>query len=401
MKVFAYAAIAAGFVASTSLPAAAQDFIKIGVLVSYSGMGSLGGQQTDAAIKLFQQKNGDSPGGKKIEFVRRDTTGPNPEVAKRLVQEVVTRDKVQILIGPDFTPNTLAAAPIVTEAKVPTMVIGAATTGIIGEKSPYFTRTFFAIPQLCKPLASYAVKNNWKKVYVMVADFAPGHDCERYFNAELAAQGGTVAGNLRIPLSNPEFSSYMQRIKDAKPDALFIFMPLGELSIGSLRAANDSGLKASGVKIIGTGDITDETYVDGVGDAALGTLTTGIYSTQHDSPMNKEFVQRLRRAQRQVAAHRLERDHDLGRDDARLRRAQGAGRQPSSIRTSSWRSCAAARSKARAARSPSTRTTATSCRTSISAAPTRSTACCRTSRSPPWRMRRSSSHPHTAGGHGR
>lgn len=290
MKYLASAATAAGLAASLCLPAAAQDSIKIGVLVSYSGMGSLGGQQTDAAIKLFQQKNGDSPGGKKIEFIRRDTTGPNPEVGKRLVQEAVTRDKVQILIGPDFTPNTLAAAPIVTEAKVPTMVIGAATTGIIGEKSPYFTRTFFAIPQLCKPLAPYAVKNNWKKVYVMVADFAPGHDCERYFNAELAAQGGTVAGNLRIPLSNPEFSSYMQRIKDAKPDALFIFMPLGELSIGSLRAVNDSGLKASGVKIMGTGDITDETYVDGVGDAALGTLTTGIYSTQHDSPMNKEFV---------------------------------------------------------------------------------------------------------------
>src|SRR3954471_9265017 len=163
-------AAAAGLAAMFGGAAAAEDTIKIGVLVSYSGMGSLGGQQTDAAIKLFQQKFGDTPGGKKIEFVRRDTGGPNPEVAKRLVQEVVTRDKVQILIGPDFTPNTLAAAPIVTEAKVPTMVIGAATTGIIGEKSPYFTRTFFAIPQLCKPLAPYAVKNNWKRVYVMVAD---------------------------------------------------------------------------------------------------------------------------------------------------------------------------------------------------------------------------------------
>ena len=267
----------------------AQD-VKVGVLVSYSGMGALGGQQTDAAIKLFQSKYGGAPGGHKIEFIRRDTTGPNPEVAKRLVQEAVTRDKVQILIGPDFTPNTLAAAPIVTEAKVPTMVIGAATTGIIGEKSPYFTRTFFAVPQLCKPLAPYAVKNSWKKVFVMVADFAPGHDCEKYFTASLAEAGGTLAGNLRIPLSNPEFSSYMQRIKDAKPDALFIFMPLGELSLGSLRAVNDSGLKASGVKILGTGDITDETYVEAVGDAALGTITTGLYSTQHNSAMNKEFV---------------------------------------------------------------------------------------------------------------
>ena len=276
--------------ASFGLPAVAQETIKVGVLVSYSGMTSMGGQQTDATIKLFQKKYGETAGGKKIELVRRDTTGPNPEVAKRLVQEAVTRDKVQILIGPDYTPNTLAAAPIVTEAKVPTFVIGAATTGIVGERSPYLTRTFFAVPQLCKPLATYAVKNNWKKIHVMVADFAPGHDCERIFNAALTEQGGTVTGNLRIPLSNPEFSSYMQRIKDAKPDGVFVFMPLGELSIGSLRALNDSGIKASGVKIMGTGDITDETYVDAVGDAALGVITTGMYSTQHNSAMNKEFV---------------------------------------------------------------------------------------------------------------
>lgn len=270
--------------------AQAQETVKIGILQSYSGITSLGGQQTDSAIKLFMQKYGDTAGGKKIELVRRDTTGPNPEVAKRLVQEVVTREKVQLLIGPDYTPNTLAAAPILMEAKVPSFVTGAATTGIVGEKSKYSTRTFFAVPQLCKPLAAYAVKNGWKRVFVAVADFAPGHDCEKYFIEALKGASGTLAGNLRIPVSNPEFSGYMQRIRDAKADALFIFMPIGELSIGILRAVNDSGLKASGVKIIGTGDITDETYIDAVGDAALGTITSGIYSTQHDSALNKEFV---------------------------------------------------------------------------------------------------------------
>ena len=289
MKTLAITAALTSVVAALSTGAFAEDSIKVGVLVGYSGISSLSGQQTDAAIKLFQKRYGEAPGGKKIELIRRDTTGPNPEVAKRLVQEVVTRDKARILIGPDFTPNTLAAAPIVTEAKIPTMVIGAATTGII-EKSPYFTRTFFATPQQCKPLAPYAVKNNWKKVYVMVADFAPGHDCEKYYISTLTEAGGTVVGNVRIPLSNPEFSAYMQRIKDSKPDALFIFMPLGEPSIGALRAVNDSGLKAAGVKILAVGDTTDETYVDAVGDAALGTITTGIYSTQHDSAMNKEFV---------------------------------------------------------------------------------------------------------------
>lgn len=153
--------------------ALAQETLKVGVLVSYSGMTSLGGTHTDMAIKLFQQKYGETPGGFKLQLVRRDTTGPNPEVAKRLVGEVVTREKVQLLIGPDFTPNTLAAAPILTEAKVPSFVIGAATTGIVGEKSPYSARTFFATPQLCKPLAPYAVKQGWTKIFVVVADFAP------------------------------------------------------------------------------------------------------------------------------------------------------------------------------------------------------------------------------------
>ena len=290
MKRVLFASIAACVAILPAGPLLAQDSIKVGVLVSYSGITSLGGQQTDATIKLFQSKYGDAPGGHKIELIRRDTTGPNPEVAKRLVQEAVTRDKVQILIGPDYTPNTLAAAPIVTEAKVPTFVIGAATTGIVGEKSPYLTRTFFATPQLCKPLAPYAVKNNWTNVFVMVADFAPGHDCEKLFIDALKEAGGTLAGNLRIPTRNPEFSAYPQRIKDAKPDAVFIFMPLGELSLGSLRAMSDSGLKAAGVKIMGTGDITDESYVDAVGDAALGVITTGMYSTQHNSAMNKEYV---------------------------------------------------------------------------------------------------------------
>lgn len=271
-------------------PALAQETIRIGVLQGYSGISALAGQQTDGAIKLFTQRYGDAPGGKKIEFIRRDTGGPNPEVAKRLVQEVITRDKVQILVGPDYTPNTLAAAPIVTEAKVPTFVTGAATTGIVGEKSPYLTRTFFVIPQLCRTMVPYAIRNNMKRIFVVVADFAPGHECEKVFGAAFTGAGGTLLGNLRIPLKNPEFSGHMQRIRDAKPEALFVFMPLGEMSIGIVRAFNDSGLKNAGIKLLGTGDITDETYIDAIGDAAIGTITTGIYSSTHDSPFNKQFV---------------------------------------------------------------------------------------------------------------
>ncbi len=281
---------AAALATVSTQPTLAQETVKIGVLQSYSGITSLGGQQTDFAIKLFMQKFGETPGGFKLQLIRRDTTGPNPEVAKRLVGEVVTREKVQLLIGPDFTPNTLAAAPILSEAKVPSFVTGAATTGIVGEKSPYSTRTFFATPQLCKPLAPFAVKQGWTNIFVVVADFAPGHECEKFFMEALKEANGTLVGNLRTPLSNPEYSGYIQRIRDAKPDGVFIFMPIGELSIGIVRALNDSGLKASGLKIMGTGDITDEGYIDAVGEAAVGVITSGIYSTQHDSALNKEFV---------------------------------------------------------------------------------------------------------------
>lgn len=281
------AGLAMGF---ASAAGAQQETIRIGVLQSFSGMTSLNGQQSEASIKLFMKKYGDTVGGKKIEYFTRDTTGPNPEVAKRLVQEAVTREKAQILIGPDFTPNMLAAAPIVTEAKVPAIINGAATSGTIGERTPYYARTFFAIPQLCRPLASYAVKNNWKRVFLVVADYAPGHDCEKQYMGALSEAGGTLVGNVRIPLKNPEFSSYMQRIRDAKPDAVYFFMPIGEMSIGVVRAFNESGLKAAGIKLTGAGDITDETYLDATGDAALGAITAGIYSTTHDSKMNKEFV---------------------------------------------------------------------------------------------------------------
>ncbi len=269
--------------------ATAQETIRIGVLQSYSGMTGLNGQQTDAAIKLFIQQKGDTVGGKKVEFVRRDTTGPNPEIAKRLVQEAVTRDKVQILIGPDYTPNVIASASIITEAKVPSFGF-AATTGIIGERSPYLIRTFFAIPQLCRPMAPYAIKNNLKRIFVVVADFAPGHECEKVFGTAFIQAQGTILGNLRIPLKNPEFAGYMQRIRDAKPEALFVFMPIGEMSIGIARAFNESGLKAAGIKMLATGDITDETYIDAIGDSAIGIVTTGIYSSIHDSPVNKKFA---------------------------------------------------------------------------------------------------------------
>ena len=209
------APIAAAATLSVTLTATAwaQETLKIGLLLTYSGPSAMSGHLSDNAIKLFQQKNGTTVGGKKIELVKRDTTGPNPEVAKRLVQELIVREKVQVMIGPDFTPNVLAAAPLVTEGKVPTFITGAATGGIVGERSPYFVRTFYTTAQSARPMAQWMQKNGLKKPVVVVADFGPGHDTEAQFTKAFTELGGTVAASIRVPVRNPEFSSYMQRIK--------------------------------------------------------------------------------------------------------------------------------------------------------------------------------------------
>jgi branched-chain amino acid transport system substrate-binding protein len=241
-------------------------------------------------MKLFQKKYGNTPGGKKIEFVLRDSTGPNPEVARRLAQELIVREKVQVMIGPDFTPNVLAIAPLVTEGKVPAIVAGAATQGIIGEKSPYYLRTFFSIPQSVRPMAQWAGKNGVKKVIIVIADYGPGHDAEATFTKTFTEAGGSIAGVIKVPVRNPEFSGYMQRIKDAGADGVFVFMPIGELSLGFLKAYADAGLKSTSLKLMSTGDVTDESMIDAAGDSALGVISAGHYSPTHDSAMNKEFV---------------------------------------------------------------------------------------------------------------
>ena len=194
-------------------------------------------------LKMFQKKYGSEPGGKKIEFIRRDTTGPNPEVARRMAQELIVREKVQVILGPDFTPNVLAIAPLVTEGKVPAIITGAATRGIVGEKSPYYLRTFFSIPQSVRPMAQWAAKNDIKKVVIVIADYGPGQDAEQTFTKTFTEAGGVITSVIKVPVRNSEFSGYMQKIKDSGADAAFVFMPIGELSLGFLKAYADAGLK--------------------------------------------------------------------------------------------------------------------------------------------------------------
>src|SRR4051812_7838480 len=208
----------------------AQETIKVGVIAAFSGPFADYGKQMEGGIKAWMAQNGVTVAGKKIEIIYKDTTGPSPEIAKRLAQELVVRDKVDFLAGFGLTPEALAVAPIAEQAKKPMIVMNAATS-IITTKSSYIARFSMTLPQISAPMATWAAKNGIKKVVTLVADYGPGIDAEAAFKNELVKGGGTVTEAIRVPLRNPEFAPYIQRIKDAKPDAVFIFVPAGEQGI--------------------------------------------------------------------------------------------------------------------------------------------------------------------------
>jgi branched-chain amino acid transport system substrate-binding protein len=271
-----------------SMGAVAQS-IKVGVIAPFSGPFADYGKQFDAGIKAYQKVHGDSVAGRKIEVIVRDTGGPSPEVAKRLAQELVVRDKVDFLAGFGLTPEALAVADIATQAKRP-MVIFNAATSIITTKSPYAARTSMTLPQISAPMGTWAAKNGIRRVVTLVADYGPGNDAEASFKKTFTAAGGQVIDSIRTPLQNPEFAPFIQKVKDAKPDAVFIFVPAGEQSVAVMKAFNERGLAQAGIKAIATGDVTDDHVLNAMGDAAIGMITTFHYSVAHDSPENKAFL---------------------------------------------------------------------------------------------------------------
>ena len=281
--------IAMALVTALSSTVALAQTIKVGVIAPFSGPFADYGKQFDAGVKAYQKIYGDTVAGKKVEVIVRDTGGPSPEVAKRLAQELVTRDKVDFLAGFGLTPEAMAVADIATQAKKP-MVIFNAATSIITTKSPYIARTSMTLPQISAPMGTWAAKNGIKKVITLVADYGPGSDAEAAFKKSFAAGGGQVVDSIRTPLQNPEFGPFIQRVKDAKPDAVFIFVPAGEQSIAVMKAYNERGLAAAGIKAIATGDVTDDHVLNAMGDAAIGMITTFHYSAAHDSPENKAFL---------------------------------------------------------------------------------------------------------------
>ena len=267
----------------------AQEPVKVGLVAPFSGVAGDYGKQMEAGIKAFFRIHGDTFAGRKIQILVRDTGGPNGEVAKRLAQELVTRDKVDFLAGFGFTPEAMAAAPVATEAKKPMVVMNAASS-VVTTRSPYIARFSMALPQVSAPMATWASKNGIKKVYTLVADYAPGIDSEAAFKKEFEAKGGQVVDSVRVPLRNPDFGPFVQRIKDAKPEAVFMFVPAGEQSIAFMKAFEERGLGKAGIKVIAPGDLTDDNVLNAMGDAVLGVITTHHYSAAHDSPENKAFV---------------------------------------------------------------------------------------------------------------
>ena len=278
-----------GTLGLTSFSAYAQETIKVGLIAPFSGPFADYGKQMEGGIKAYMQQHGDKVAGKKVEIIIKDTTGPVPEVAKRLAQELVVRDKVDFLAGFGLTPEALAVAPIAEQAKKPMIIMNAATS-IITTKSNYIARVSMTLPQISAPMATWAVKNNIKRVVTLVADYGPGIDAETAFKTNFIGGGGQVLESIRVPLRNPEFAPFIQRIKDAKPEAVFIFVPAGEQGIAFMKGYRERGLAEAGIKVIATGDLTDDHVLPAMGDAVLGVITSFHYSAAHDSPENKTFL---------------------------------------------------------------------------------------------------------------
>ena len=283
-------AVAAVCLAAVVSTTALAQTVKLGIVDTYSGPFAAVGELLDRGIRLYvKQHEKDLPPGVKLEIIRRDDTGPNPEVAKRMAQELITRDHVQLLAGTVYTPNALAIAPLATEAKVPFVVMNAGTA-MITTKSPYIARTSFTMWQSSYPLGQWAAKNGIRKVFTAVTDYGPGIDAEAAFTKGFTDAGGQIVGSVHMPLANPDYVPFMQRAKDAGPDAVFVFVPGGKDATALMKTFGDLGLKAAGIKLIGTGDITTDEELQNMGDVALGVVTALHYSAAGDRPANQEFV---------------------------------------------------------------------------------------------------------------
>jgi branched-chain amino acid transport system substrate-binding protein len=281
-----------GLAAATliSVNAWAAEPVKIGLVLPMSGPFAAYGKQIEHGVKLYLATKGDTFGGRKVELiVKDDSPGTAGDVSKRLAQELVVKDKVDILAGFGLTPSAFAVAPVATEAKKPMVVMNAATSAIT-TKSNYLVRTSMTLPQNTAPIANWAAKNGIKTVFTLVADFGPGQDAETQFKKTFTAAGGKIVGDVRAPVSNPDYGPFLQKIKDVKPDAVFLFLPPGAGTIAFMKGFAERGLAESGIKLIATGDLPDEEIIDAIGEPALGLITSFHYSEAHKSAENAAYT---------------------------------------------------------------------------------------------------------------
>ncbi len=282
-------AAAAALAAAFALPAAhaQSEPLKIGVILPMTGQQATTGKQIEGAIKLWMQQTGGKVAGRKVEVLIRDDAAVS-DTTRRLAQELVVNDKVVALAGFGITPTAMAAAPVATQGKTPLVVMAAATSAIT-EASPYIVRTSFTLPQVSVALAEWAAKNGIGKVVTLVADYGPGFDAEKYFAERFVLNRGTVIEKLRTPLRSPDFAPVLQKVRDDKPDALFVFLPSGQ-GAAFMKQFAERGLDKAGIRLISTGDVTDDDQLNDMGDAALGVVSSHHYSAAHDSAANKKFV---------------------------------------------------------------------------------------------------------------
>jgi branched-chain amino acid transport system substrate-binding protein len=275
------------FVAA-SVQARADDTVKVGLIMTYTGQFTDAAAQMDNGIKLYMKQHGDTVAGKKIELIRKDDAG-QPDNAKRIAQDLIVNDNADILAGFVITPEAMTVADLSAQAKKLMVVMNAATS-IITTKSPYIVRTSVTLPEDCEPLGTWAAKNGVKKVFTMVSDYGPGHDAEAAFTDAFKAGGGEVVGSVQMPMAGPDFSAFLQRAKDSGADAIFVFIPGGSQPGALGKALVERGIDASKIKLLGHGELADESAVKAMGDTAVGIITSMFYDYNDNSPLNHEFV---------------------------------------------------------------------------------------------------------------
>ena len=277
----------------TGIASAQQAPFKIGLVLPMTGQQATTGRQIEAAAKLWMAQNGDTVAGRKVQLIVKDDTSL-PDVTRRVAQELVVNEKVDVVAGMGITPSALAVAPIATQSKTPLVVMAAATSSII-EASPYIVRTSFTLPQASVAMGDWAPKNDIKSVVTLVTDYGPGIDAEKYFSERFILNGGKVMDKLRVPLRNPDFAPFLQKVRDLKPDALFVFVPSGA-GAAVMKQFGERGMDKAGIRLIGTGDVTDDDQLNDMGDVALGVVTSHHYSTAHPSAANKKYVEAFEKA---------------------------------------------------------------------------------------------------------